>query len=249
MGEGFQDLTEREKEALRLLSGGHDIKSIAADLGLSVHTVNERLREARRKLGTSSSRQAARILGDLEHARPNFPGEPNFSGDKESGVVHPALPAASHEHSQPASGRGQSIAWLGGGMLLMSLIIATAVVLFVHQGGQATPPPAPMKIAAAAPSSSESAASARQWLELVDGQHWQESWNTAGAVFRSHITAEQWATTVQPIRPPMGSVSSRILQTVTKATSLPGAPDGQYEILQFMTSFEKKPAAVETVTA
>ena len=48
MSDGFQALSEREKETLRLLLGGHDIKSIAAGLGLSVHTVNERLREARR---------------------------------------------------------------------------------------------------------------------------------------------------------------------------------------------------------
>ena len=55
-------LTEKEKDALRLLLRGHDAKSSAQALGLSVHTVNERLREARRKLGTTSSREAARRL-------------------------------------------------------------------------------------------------------------------------------------------------------------------------------------------
>ena len=44
-------LSEREKEALRLLLVGHDAKSIATMLGLSVHTINDRLRDARRKLG------------------------------------------------------------------------------------------------------------------------------------------------------------------------------------------------------
>lgn len=49
-------LSAREKEALRLLLVGHDAKSIANTLGLSVHTINDRLRDARRKLGVSSSR-------------------------------------------------------------------------------------------------------------------------------------------------------------------------------------------------
>ncbi len=53
-------LSEREKEALRLLLVGYDAKSIANTFGLSVHTVNDRLRDARRKLGVSSSREAAR---------------------------------------------------------------------------------------------------------------------------------------------------------------------------------------------
>ncbi|GAA0731919.1 MULTISPECIES: helix-turn-helix domain-containing protein [Sphingomonas] len=55
-------LTEREKTTLRLLLAGHDAKSIARELELSVHTVNERLRDARRKLGVASSREAARRL-------------------------------------------------------------------------------------------------------------------------------------------------------------------------------------------
>ena len=59
MHEDLKALSAREKEALRLLLAGHDAKSTARSLGLSVHTVNEHLRDARRKLGVSSSREAA----------------------------------------------------------------------------------------------------------------------------------------------------------------------------------------------
>lgn len=48
--EGVGDLTEKEKETLRLLLSGHDTKSTASTLGLSVYTINDRLRSARRKL-------------------------------------------------------------------------------------------------------------------------------------------------------------------------------------------------------
>jgi len=247
MSDGLQALSEREKETLRLLLGGHDIKSIAAGLGLSVHTVNERLREARRKLGASSSRQAARILAEAEQPGPNFSADPHFSADKQFGVVGPTARGASHQPSYRNPGRAQSMAWLGGGMLIMSLLIALAVLSAVNQGDGKTPPPAPTRIAVA-PGASESADSARDWLALVDGQHWDDSWSAAGAMIRSNVPQAQFVSKVQPVRQPLGAVTSRVLQSVIKATALPGVPDGQYEILQFATSFTQKAQAIETVT-
>ena len=38
------------------------------------------------------------------------------------------------------------------------------------------------------------------------------------------------------------------MKTATYKTSLPGAPDGEYVVIQFDTSFENKKAAIETVT-
>ena len=80
---GIQKLTERQKEILRLILIGFDAKSAARQLGISVHTVNEHLREARRHLGVSSSRQAARLLGEAES------GPPNSMGSNTLGVVRP----------------------------------------------------------------------------------------------------------------------------------------------------------------
>jgi DNA-binding CsgD family transcriptional regulator len=242
MSEGFQSLSEREKETLRLLLGGHDIKSIAADLGLSVHTVNERLRDARRKLGASSSRQAARILAEVEQ------GGPSFSGDKQSGVAGAALRAANPEPSHRAPGRAQSMAWLAGGMLIMSLIIAAAAVSLVLQGSDTARLQPSTRIAADSPGASESAGAARAWLALVDGQQFQQSWSAAGSAFRSHISAEDWAAKAQSLQQRLGAASSRVLQRAIKTTTLPGVPDGQYEILYFTDHFAKAGDAIETVT-
>jgi DNA-binding CsgD family transcriptional regulator len=55
-------LNERELEILRLLAGGHTVKSIAVQLGRSEASINERLREARRKTGVGSSRELARLI-------------------------------------------------------------------------------------------------------------------------------------------------------------------------------------------
>jgi hypothetical protein len=45
----------------------------------------------------------------------------------------------------------------------------------------------------------------------------------------------------------LGGVSSRVLKSATKSRSLPGAPDGEYVVVQFQTSFANKAAATETV--
>jgi len=50
------------------------------------------------------------------------------------------------------------------------------------------------------------------------------------------------------VRKPLGKVLSRKVINSTYTTLLPGAPDGQYVVIQFETSFENKHNAVETVT-
>jgi len=80
-----QHLTQRQKEILRLLLDGFDAKSAGRELGISVHTVNEHLREARRQLGVSSSREAARILRQSEATPPIEMGPNNLGVDDRAG--------------------------------------------------------------------------------------------------------------------------------------------------------------------
>lgn len=58
----LNQLNPAEREALQLLGEGHTAKSIASFTRRSVAAINERLREARRKTGASSSRELARLL-------------------------------------------------------------------------------------------------------------------------------------------------------------------------------------------
>ena len=59
-------LTEREKVCLRHWLQHKSAKEIAADLGISHHAVEKRLKMARTKLGATSSLEAARMLGKAE---------------------------------------------------------------------------------------------------------------------------------------------------------------------------------------
>ena len=90
-------------------------------------------------------------------------------------------------------------------------------------------------------------AAADMWVNLVDAKHWDESWNAAGRLFKSRMARPNWASAIQPVREPLGPVTSRSLKSVTKSTSLPGAPDGDYEVVQFQTSFAHKASATETI--
>lgn len=245
MRNGLHALTQREKETLRLLVGGHDAKSIARHLGLSVHTVNERLRDARRKLGATSSREAARFLAEAERS------DPNSLADKEFGVPESVAGVRSDDQADRRPSTAHRLAWFGGGMLIMSLVIATVMLSSAfHGSGQSNALGRSTSALAGTASStakSEGFSSARDWIALIDGQRWEESWRTAAALFKSQLSAPQWASMIQSVRQPLGPVSARSLQSVTKTSSLPGAPAGEYEILQFQTSFANNGAATETV--
>ena len=86
------------------------------------------------------------------------------------------------------------------------------------------------------------------WLGLVDRAQYSESWDKAAAYFRSAVTKEQWEQALQGVRKPLGRVIRRQLKSTQYTTRLPGAPDGEYLIIQYDTSFENKRSSVETVT-
>ena len=90
--------------------------------------------------------------------------------------------------------------------------------------------------------------STQVWIQLVDNGRFAESWNEAAQYFKSLVTKEKWEESVQAVRNPLGKVLSRELESQQYATSLPGAPDGEYVVIQYNTTFENKKEAVETIT-
>lgn len=238
MSIGYQSLTEKEKQTLRLLVTGYDAKSMARHLGLSVHTVNERLRDARRKMATSSSREAARLLRELEEQ------DPELLGDKALGDA-PAT-AAAQMTLQPAQGDGKwrRTGWIVGGLVMtMSL----AVLALSALSGPSHAPAVPLT-AAAAPSAtqaSEAAAvdAARAFLALLDRDDWAASYGATHQSFKLLNTAEWWSDASKKVRGEMGTVGSRELATVNFT---PAPPNGFWTIT-FKAQYSKKGSAVETL--
>ena len=89
---------------------------------------------------------------------------------------------------------------------------------------------------------------AQEWLALVDTGKYAESWKEAAQAFKGAVSSDQWAAQAKGVRDPLGKVLNRSLKTKNYTKTLPGAPDGEYVVIRFDTSFENKKNAVETVT-
>lgn len=89
---------------------------------------------------------------------------------------------------------------------------------------------------------------AEAWLALVDAGRYGESWDDSAALFREAIPRLKWEAGVQGVRDFLGGVVSRKLRSAQYATTIPGAPAGEYVVIQFTTHFDKRPLSIETVT-
>ena len=91
-------------------------------------------------------------------------------------------------------------------------------------------------------------AAVENWLHVVDAGQYAESWKQASTYFRRAVSQGKWEESLLAARKPLGKLVFRHLKTSMYKTSLPGAPDGEYVVLQFNSSFSRKKSAVETVT-
>lgn len=238
-------LSDKEKETLRLLLRGHDAKSSARELGLSVHTVNERLRDCRRKLGVTSSREAARVLMAAETSE----ATPERLGDKPLGDASGGSSAA--DPAAPATRRwvGQRPAVILTGVTAMSLILAA---LFLPASPLALLAPAATieTVAGAEPASgtkSEAEAAARaaeNFLVLIDESKWADSYAATGAQFRRLNTLQAWTDVSARVRPPLGKLLTRNLVT---NEYVPAPPQG-YQLVKFASTYADGTNQIESVS-
>jgi Protein of unknown function (DUF4019) len=92
------------------------------------------------------------------------------------------------------------------------------------------------------------AAAAEKWLSQIDAGNYAGSWREASTYFQGAVTEKSWVDSLNGVRKPLGKLASRKLRNARYTKSLSGAPDGDYVVMQFDTTFANKKAAVETVT-
>lgn len=85
------------------------------------------------------------------------------------------------------------------------------------------------------------------WLALTDAGQYGSTWEHAAAYFKASLTKAAWVGAITPVRAPLGAMEGRKLKSATFTRDLPGAPAGEYVLIQFDTHFQNKPGAVETV--
>jgi hypothetical protein len=87
-----------------------------------------------------------------------------------------------------------------------------------------------------------------EWVQLIDGGRYAESWKTSADHFRVAVEEEEWVRSMQAFRLPLGAAVRREVASSRYVHSLPGIADGEYVVIEFRTVFENKKEAVETVT-
>lgn len=132
---------------------------------------------------------------------------------------------------------------MGGDMrarVLVSILLAIVIGSLLSLAGPTQNDPARAAEKAAVKA-------AESWLALVDSGEYEESWRETAKGFREKVTMEQWRVSVNSARQPLGKFQSRKLKGAKYTTKLPNAPDGEYVIIQFESTFDNKPLAVETI--
>lgn len=94
----------------------------------------------------------------------------------------------------------------------------------------------------------EATRAAREWLALTDAGDGAGSWKAAGLQFRNAITADRWSEALAAVRRPLGALGQRTVLSTRLEKAIPGAPDGDYAVVLFRTSFAQKADGGETVT-
>jgi len=89
---------------------------------------------------------------------------------------------------------------------------------------------------------------AEKWLSLVDAGNYKDSYQQASGFFKNAAKQDQWEQFMVARRKPLGKLISRKISMKGYKTSLPGAPDGQYVVIVFASSFEKEKSVDEQVT-
>ena len=203
--------------------------------------------EARRVMVRGARLQRTRneaIFARLgEGTAPERPAEAPVAPERPAEA--PVAPERPAEASSARARRWQSMLRLTGRVGLIIATVALSTVIGTPNGSQAVA----QNISSATPSLAETDVSvaAHAWVELLDNEQWDASWQASGTMFKTQLASTQWVAMVQSVRKPLGRVSTRTLKSVVQTNTLPGAPAGDYQVLQFQTHFANKPNATETV--
>ncbi len=88
--------------------------------------------------------------------------------------------------------------------------------------------------------------SAQKWLEMMDVHAWDKVWGGSSEFFRKEMPVDHWGRMVVDHRKPLGKFISRKLQGTEYKNLKEGTLPGEYIVVKFASSYEKK-AVIEVV--
>ena len=94
----------------------------------------------------------------------------------------------------------------------------------------------------------EAIMAAEDFLLLIDTAQYGKSWDASSSLFQGQVPKDTWIQQISAIRSALGKLNKREIINAQYMTTLPGAPDGEYVVIQYESSFDSKQNGVETVT-
>lgn len=76
-------------------------------------------------------------------------------------------------------------------------------------------------------------AAAKSWLGLVDRGQYAASWKAASKQFQGAVDTAKWSTALKEARGPFDPLANRTEASLHFVTNPPGAPQGEYAMLQY----------------
>jgi hypothetical protein len=135
------------------------------------------------------------------------------------------------------------------------IVIVAVVAGLIHGRLFAAQAPAPAGTQQAEPAAdphlAEEQAAERQalgFLGYLDHERFADSYAYTGMLIRSQLDRNAFAKQLEKARAGTGALLSRELTHASYATTVPGAPEGQYVVLEYNAAFANRQEAVETLT-
>jgi len=121
------------------------------------------------------------------------------------------------------------------------LLLALAVPIALAQAPPATqaPPASPPDQQPSLNDDKESIEAAKKWLALLDGGKAGAAWDVASKQMQSKVKRDVFIAEVRGVRKPLGKLASRTPIKFARAHDLPGAPSGDYTIIEFEAQYAK----------
>jgi len=86
-----------------------------------------------------------------------------------------------------------------------------------------------------------------KWLALLDSGKMGEAWDVASPYLKKQVTRKRWVDGLRDMRKPFGKLQSRSPEKFARAHEMPDAPQGDYAIVEFQSTFAQGKRATEQI--
>lgn len=95
---------------------------------------------------------------------------------------------------------------------------------------------------------SASSLAAQQWLDLVDKNRYEDSWNQASTLMKRTVSQKEWQKILNATRKPLGSAGKRTMIHQAPAQNPKNMPRGDYMVILYQTNYTGSAPKKELLT-